>query len=258
MYLTMRSLIYSLSGLFLLGNVYAQTEPPSVPTVPEAAPGATVAKPPAKRTSLKYTPPKGVAGAVRLDGDGGSRGAGVILPSIYVLSPSGPALTTREQPSLFYYQSGPAPKGVSLHFKLTLIEPKQSKPMLKINVPVNPEQTGAGIRRIQLARQKISLKPGVAYTWSVALGPLAESGSQDVVATGAIQYKEPSAELKAALVANPGDKALVYAEHGVWYDALEELSNQLVAEPGNKAIAAQRAALLEQVGLKDAAAFAGK
>jgi hypothetical protein len=47
----------------------------------------------------------------------------------------------------------------------------------------------------------------------------------------------------------------VYAEAGLWYDAIDQLSKQIGADRGNRALREQRAALLDQVGLRDAAAF---
>jgi hypothetical protein len=43
----------------------------------------------------------------------------------------------------------------------------------------------------------------------------------------------------------------VLAEAGIWYDALDSLSMQIEAAPENENLRAQRAALLDQVGLED-------
>jgi len=75
---------------------------------------------------------------------------------------------------------------------------------------------------------------------------------------GSIKYVEPSKELKDALAADPKHAAEVYAAHGIWYDALEEISNQIVADPKNRELLAQRAALLDQAGLSKVTALHGK
>ncbi|MHC4422536.1 MAG: DUF928 domain-containing protein, partial [Planctomycetota bacterium] len=41
------------------------------------------------------------------------------------------------------------------------------------------------------------------------------------------------------------------AEAGIWYDAIDSLSQQIDAAPGNRILWNQRAALLEQVGLPE-------
>ena len=47
----------------------------------------------------------------------------------------------------------------------------------------------------------------------------------------------------------------LYAEAGFWYDAIATLSEQIDANPADRDLREQRAALLEQVGLKAAAAY---
>ena len=47
----------------------------------------------------------------------------------------------------------------------------------------------------------------------------------------------------------------LYAGAGIWYDAIDELSRLIAAQPENRELRIQRAALLEQVGLTEAAAF---
>ncbi|HYR58412.1 MAG TPA: DUF928 domain-containing protein, partial [Chthoniobacteraceae bacterium] len=169
---------------------------------------------PAKRSLLKYTPPKSAAGGARIDGDGGSRGAGPKLPSLYVLAPNHTALTTREQPSLFWFQTGPA----NTRFELALTEPKNPKPLLKVAT----EKADAGIHRVSLAKQKVTLAPGVSYKWTIAWVPDPANRSMDVIASGTIKRIEPDAKLAAAVADAKGlDKAAAYAQAGIWYDALE-------------------------------------
>jgi hypothetical protein len=80
--------------------------------------------------------------------------------------------------------------------------------------------------------------------------------SRDVVAGGAVQRIEPPAAL-AQRLAGAGDdaRAAVLAAEGIWYDALAALSEPLAARPGDAALRERRAAVLEQVGLAEVAAF---
>ena len=204
--------------------------------------------PPPSHPLITYTIPKGAATGTRIDGAGGTRGSNVKLPSLYVLAPNHTGLTTRAQPSLFWYQSGPS----AAPFQMTLIEPKKPKPMLKV---VTDKADQPGIRRIQLARHNITLAPGVCYKWTVALSPDPANHSQDVIASGTIQRIEPDAKLTAALAAAKGEeKAAIYAHNGLWYDALEAITNKIDDAPKSRELHLQRATLLEQAGLKDAAA----
>ena len=212
-----------------------------------------------KRTMFKYTPPPSAGTGVRTDTDGGSRAGGAKLPSIFVLTPDHIAFTTQAQPSLFWFQDGPVPKGVNARFELTLVDPKNPKPLLKVGTALDSQKDrGAGIRRIQLARQKVKLDPGVAYKWSVALVPDAKNRSQDLVASGVVQMNPPSPALAAELAKPDADKVSIYASKGVWYDALSVLSDQIDAAPKDATLRAERADLLQQVGLKAAAEFERK
>jgi hypothetical protein len=203
---------------------------------------------PARRTLLKYTPPKNTTGGSRIDGDGGSRGLAEKLPALYVLAPNHPGLTTREQPSLFWYQSAPA----NTRFEVTLIQPKHPKPLLRLGIG---KAEKAGIHRVSLAKQNVLLQPGIVYKWTVAWVPDSANRSLNIIASGTIQRTEPDAKLAAGLAAAPDlDKAALYAQSGIWYDALEAISNEIEAAPGNKELRAARANLLEQAGLKEAAA----
>ena len=242
----------------LLTTSLALTHAFSQDPAPADAKPADGAAPTAKKSLFKYTPPKTSEGGKRIDGDGGSRGPDVKLPNITVLAPKEAAVTTSEQPSLFWFQAGPMPEKVikTARIEVTLLDPKNPKPLLKVTSPLSGDkQAGSGLRRVALGKQKVSLQPGVNYKWTVALIPDPANRSQDVVTSASIQRIEPSKELAAALkTAAPGDKAAVYAQNGVWYDAVEAITAQIDKEPKNGDLRKQRGELLKQGGLKDAAA----
>jgi hypothetical protein len=198
---------------------------------------------------IVYKPPLRGAPAVRIDG--GSRGSGVSLIALNVLAPDHTGLTVQEQPSLFWYQSELA----DVPFVLTLLVDKQAKPVLEVKLP---DAKRAGIQRLKLSDYRVTLSPGVEYEWVVALVVDPESRSKDVVASGSIQRVEPSAGLSARLAnSSKTDRPYIYAEEGIWYDALAELSNLLETQPDNASLRAERAALLEQGGITNAATYAG-
>jgi hypothetical protein len=109
---------------------------------------------------------------------------------------------------------------------------------------------------VKLAKYKVELQPHVAYEWSVAIVPDAENRSRDVIAKGVIKRINAPNDL-ATRVAQLGDleRAAAYGQAGIWYDAFESVSNAIEAHPDDASLHAQRAALLQQVGLSEAAAF---
>ncbi len=167
-----------------------------------------------------------------------------------VLTPDSTALTTQEQPSLFWYQSQPA----DVPFELTLLADNTVQPLLLVRLP---NAQAAGIQRLNLAEHNVRLVPGVEYEWVVALVVDPENRSKDVIASGWIKRVEPSPALQSRLEkATAEDLPSVYADEGVWLDTFTALSALIEARPKDKALLEGRAALLEQVGLTNAAMYA--
>jgi Domain of Unknown Function (DUF928) len=201
-------------------------------------------------TKLFYKPPAR-AGNIPARVSGGARGGGTDAVLVAVV-PNHVALTTQAQPSLFWFQSKPA----KAKFELTVVEPKKPKPLLSLTAP---QADKPGIHRVKLAKYKVELQPDVAYEWSVAIVPDAENRSRDVIAKGVIKRIDPPGDL-ASRVAQKGDleRAAAYAEAGIWYDAFESVSNAIEAHPDDPSLRAQRASLLQQIGLSEAAALEKK
>ncbi len=173
---------------------------------------------------------------------GGARGAGGLDTTLIALVPQQVGLTTRDQPVLFWYQSKPA----NAKLELTLIQPGTPKPLM---VVVSPSAR-PGIHRIRLANHSVKLAVNVDYQWAVSLIPDPSSRSLDVVAKGTVKRVEPSKELARLLTASsPAELPAIYAQAGIWYDALEAISDEIDAHPDDKALRSQRAELLKQVGL---------
>jgi len=226
-------------------SLTASLTPTATPMVsPAVSPVASTA---GAGTKLFYKPPAR-AGNIPARVSGGARGGGTDAVLIAVV-PNHVALTTQSQPSLFWFQSKPA----KAKFELTVVEPKKPKPLVSLTAP---EADKPGIHRVKLAKYKVELQPDVAYEWSVAIVPDAENRSRDVIAKGVIKRIKPPGDL-ANRVAQMGDveRAAAYAEAGIWYDAFESLSNAIEAHPDDASLRAQRASLLHQVGLSEAAAL---
>jgi hypothetical protein len=183
---------------------------------------------------------------------GGSRGTGDSNVRLDVLSPDETGLTTQEQPSLFWYQSKPA----AASFELTLLEENKVKPVLQVKVD---RSSKAGIQRIKLSDHRVKLQPGVEYRWVVALITDPSNRSSDLVASSFVQRIEPPKDLQEKLAkASPEMRPSIYAEAGIWHDALASLSDLIDAHPDSETYKTQRADLLRQVGLNMAAGDAPK
>ena len=204
-------------------------------------------RPPIRRVKVNFAPLP--PARLRSASPAGSRGTGDSTITLDVLAPDDVGQTTQEQPSLFWYQSKPA----TAKFELTLLQENKIKPLVQVTAE---RSLSAGIQRLRLADHGVKLSPGVEYQWVVALITDPENRSRDLVASGMIKRVDPSADLqKSIAAASPASLPAVYAEAGIWYDALSSLSDRIEADPNNKALQESRADLLRQGGLKAAATF---
>lgn len=199
-------------------------------------------------TGFSYRPPMRGAPASRVGG--GSRGAGNEMLELVVLAPDHTGLTTKEQPTLYWYVSEPVPA----RLEVTLINDESIDPELEQVIATSGH---AGIQSIDLGNTGAKLEPGKEYRWFVSAIADPARRSADVIASGTIQRITPNDALKAEIAAAQDKYALagIYANAGVWYDAIDSLSRMIDKFPGDLAFQQQRTVLLEQVGFQDAAHY---
>lgn len=202
-----------------------------------AADGVPVYKPPLRGS------PGGRVG-------GGTRGASLEAPvSLSVLVPNHVGLTLQSQPNLYWFVS----RKPDQPLEFTLIEKDAAKPLVEARLkPVER----AGIQCIRLADHGIQLRQNVPYKWFVAVVTDPDRRSRDILSGGMIEVVPSSPELSTKLSQTAKAKQVfLLAEQGLWYDALSGVSEKIDAAPKDLSLRKQRAALLDQVGLKEAAEF---
>lgn len=193
-----------------------------------------------------YKPPLRGAPVGRVGG--GTRGAGSAEPFVAVYAPEHVGLTVEAQPSLYWYLSEKSDAVV----EFTLIDDHSIHPLLekRFTPPVEP-----GVHCVNLKEEEVSLALGTQYKWFVALVLDAEHRSQDIIAGGAIERTHCPAALQEQLARLPKTEApALYAERGIWYEAVSTISELIAVSPSERQLRQKRAALLEQVGLAAAAA----
>lgn len=176
---------------------------------------------------------------------GGRRGPGDPLPELWALVPEHVARTAREQPSLFWYLS--ATSAGYVQFDLALIDEGSVEPLLEVRLPgpLTP-----GVQRVDLGAHAVRLSAGQEYQWSLAAVVDPDQRSRDVVAIGWIERVAVPEGLDAKLAAaGTAGAASVYAESGLWYDALGAIWSLAEQRPGDPEPQRQLDALLTQVGL---------
>jgi hypothetical protein len=238
----------------LAGLVLALAMVPALALAEAPAAGGGSAEPttPPQSTSGETARPAGVAlyklpavGKPRRRIGGGRRGAGDPLPEVFALVPDHVALTSSEQPSLFWYISDAS--GVDAVFELTVIHEGAIDPVVDVRLPA---PAAKGVQCVDLGAHGVRLRAGEEYQWSLALVVDPEQRSRDLVATGWIERVAPPDALSAKLAAaGESGAASVYAESGLWYDALAAIWSFAERRPGDAEPQRQLDALLSQVGL---------
>jgi hypothetical protein len=230
----------------LLGIVAAAASPAAAQDRRDTSvPIPTQEKEPTKVASAPvYKPPLRGAPGGRVGG--GTRGTNT--RDVFVLSALAPdhmGLTVSEQPSLYWFISN----ATSLPVELAIMDPQGVKPLLETRLTGPVER---GVHRINLAQHGVRLEPGVPYRWSVTVIPDEKRRSRDILAAATVERIMPPDALRAKVAeTRKEDLPSVYAEAGLWYEALTTLSELIDQAPADAALRQQRAALLSQVGLPD-------
>ena len=166
---------------------------------------------------------------------------------LLVLAPKQIGWTTMSQPSLYWL----LPKGSAVAIEISLIDADSEDPIFRreLTPPV-----AAGFQSIDLSELGISLEADTDYEWSITAADAREGTG--TWASAMIRRNEPGIALTQLLEESPREHAAeIFARHGYWYDAFSELSNFVQQHPRARAPRLQRASLLEQVGVAEAAAF---
>jgi hypothetical protein len=191
-----------------------------------------------------YKPPLRGAPGGRIGG--GTRGLKDAI-TLFVLAPNHVGLTVQEQPTLYWYLSKPT----SYRIIIKIVENQTQSPIFEkqSNPPAQP-----GVQPIRLADYKVHLSPHTEYRWSVTAAPDPDDRSKDIRAGGLIERIEIPESVRSKLgQAEKGEIPQIYAEAGIWYDALMAISDLIDARPEDGVLRKQRSGLLEQVGLSEVA-----
>jgi len=164
-----------------------------------------------------------------------------------VLVPDHVGLTVQEQPTLYWYLSKP----VRHPLEVTIIEEQAIYPLLETGIPL---PTQPGIYPIDLKQYAVSLSLNKQYRWYVAIIPDPDRRSRDIIAGGMIERIELSENIRTKLAQSDKETVpYIYAEAGIWYDALAAISGLIDASPDDADLRKERSALLDQVGLSEIA-----
>ena len=242
----MKNIFAALAALLVYGSLGAAPQKQQVAQAPTEG-----KKNDTPISAITYSAPLRGAPATRVGG--GTRSVATKSVQLSVLAPNDTGYTTRDKPTLYWYVSETIDKPVELTISST--EPLEQAATPAIELVLQPP-VSRGVHALSLAEHNVVLKPGVEYQWFVAAVGNAAQRSNDVIAGGTIKFVAETDAVRARLKeASAASRPALYAGAGIWYDAIDELSRLIAAQPENRELRIQRAALLEQVGLTEAAAF---
>jgi hypothetical protein len=199
--------------------------------------------PPPPKKEPVYVPPE--VGAPMTTSAAATRGQASAAVRPVLLAPAHTGLTSQASPTLYWWLSGDFGGPI----ELAILDDRRVDSVLEVKLR---RGANAGVHALSLAEHRVQLEPGVMYEWSVALVLNPAERSRDIF-TSAFIRREAWAGLPR--VADRTAQLHAAAREGLWYDAID-LSSRLIADPSaTKAARGLRASLLEQVGLREPAAW---
>lgn len=172
------------------------------------------------RNTYTYKPPKNPSPTKSRVQGSGSRGCNepkladvklrLFAPEDHV------GLTTSDRPTFFWYVA--TKSQVTVRFALIDLDPNQIEPVVELKQEVSQ----SGVVKLQLPPET-SISTGKTYQWTVAIVCNPRRPSQDIYAYAWIEKVSPTSGLLQKMNASDkSERAVIYADGGIWYDALAE------------------------------------
>ncbi|MEH2286836.1 DUF928 domain-containing protein [Nostoc sp.] len=161
----------------------------------------------------------------------------------YVLS-----LTTDKHPTFWFYVPY-LPKNIN-SVKFVLLDEKNNS-LTKEPIPISLSNT-PGVIRISVPTTEKPLEIGQYYHWYFLIDCNPQSRSEDIAVEGLVERIVPKDELTRRLqTATPRQRVALYAQAGIWQDALTTLGELRTRQSQDASLATDWKDLLDSVGLED-------
>ncbi|MEG4282489.1 DUF928 domain-containing protein [Microcoleus sp. A006_D1] len=152
--------------------------------------------------------------------------------------------TVSDYPTLFFY----LPKTDAQLAEFTLLDPS-GKEIYKQTLTISNLSGVIGVS-IPPNQSVPPLEVGKNYRWNFTVICDSQDRSADRLEIGTVRRVELSADIRSELEkADPRQKTFIYAENGIWQDALSNLAAARRAQPDDAVIKADWESLLESVKL---------
>ncbi len=156
-------------------------------------------------------------------------------------------LTISDHPTFFWH--APQATGQTANFLLLGSRDTEVVYEATFKLPKTP-----GVIAFKLPANAPALAPGKQYHWFLSLPCKASEPDNEVSVSGWVERTQPTVVLTKALAkAQPRSQAILYAEAGIWHEAIATLAQLRQAAPKDAQIEASWQTLLTSVGLKTVA-----
>ncbi|WP_333411701.1 DUF928 domain-containing protein [Microcoleus sp. T2B6] len=156
--------------------------------------------------------------------------------------------TVSEYPLFFFYL--PQTEAELAEF---VLKDENGKPIYQTTLKTNNSSGVIGVS-IPANKNVPPLQLGKKYPWSISLICDAIDRSADVLEEGFVRRVELSADIRSQLdQADPRQKTFIYAQNGIWQDALSTLVAARRANPNDAELTADWESLLDSVKLNQIA-----
>lgn len=182
---------------------------------------------------------------LRTSNSGGRRGCDLNNPiDINLLAPNDHIATTVSGHPTFLWNVS---KTTSVPMRFALVESSVAEPVLELQLKVEKP----GIYEIKVPPNIPELKVGRIYRWTVSLTCNETSPSQDSYAYVIFERVPITSKLaqELAVATNERERSLVYAQSGIWYDAISTMWKACIAAPTKRVNFQAFNRLLNQVNI---------
>ncbi|MGA7936025.1 MAG: DUF928 domain-containing protein, partial [Kovacikia sp.] len=156
-------------------------------------------------------------------------------------------LTVSQHPTLWFYI--PYENGADYPASFVLQDDAENNIYQgKVSLPAKP-----GIVSVSLSAAP-ALEVGKSYRWFFKIYCTRSASDTPVYVQGSIQRVRLSSTLEQQMeTASPQQQINLYAQNGIWFDALNTLANLRLANPQDQGLGADWSTLLQSVALEDLA-----
>ena len=152
--------------------------------------------------------------------------------------------TVSDYPTFFFYL--PKTEAESAEF---ILKDQSGKQIYKQDLTISNLSGVIGVS-IPTNKNVPPLEVGQSYTWNFTVICDAQDRSADQIQIGTVRRVELNADIRRQLAqADPRQKTVIYAENGIWLDALSTLAAARRDQPNDTALKADWESLLDSVTL---------